>query len=75
MAFHVIKTVDTQNDYRTVTDIILFPWDAIPEPLFQPVSEAELQPFSDEADEVLKKTNPAAWEAYMKAKAEKESDN
>jgi len=56
-----------------VTDIILFPWDATPEPLFQPISEAELKPFSDEADEVLKKTNPAAWEAFMKAKAEKEA--
>lgn len=73
VAFHVVKTVDSKNDFRRVTDIILFPWDATPEPLFQPISEAELQPFSDEADEILKKTNPAAWEAFMKAKAEKEA--
>jgi len=73
LAFNVVKTVDSENYFRMVTDIILFPWDATPEPLFQPISEAELKPFSDEADEVLKKTNPAAWEAFMKAKAEKEA--
>lgn len=73
LAFNVVKTVDSENYFRRVTDIILFPWDATPEPLFQPISEAELKPFSDEADEVLKKTNPAAWEAFMKAKAEKEA--
>ena len=54
LAFHVIKTVDTKHDFHLVTDIMLFPWDAIPEPLFQPVSEAELQPFSDEAEQIQK---------------------
>jgi len=50
------------------SDLGLFPWE---KPVKKPkvvVDKAEVDAFDKDADEILKKTNPAAYEAYIKGK-------
>ena len=51
---------------REYTDVCRFEWEPAPE--FDPVPQEELDAFGGEADEILRITNPKAWEAYMAAK-------
>lgn len=56
------------NKLNQLTDVCRFDWD--PKPEFEPVTQEQLDAFADEADEILRITNPKAWEAYMAAKQE-----
>ncbi len=71
ISFHMIKTVDSKNKFKRLTDIVRFEWDGEPVK-FEPIDQAELDKFSAEADEALKILNPAAYEAYMAGKQKKQ---
>lgn len=68
LAFYVVKTVDAKNKVKRITDIAKFDWDEPRKPNLQPQSAAEMQQFSDDADEFLKQVNPAAYARYMEGK-------
>lgn len=68
VAFHAIKPGDHKNRLKKLTDLGRFPWEYRPAPKFTPEDIKSMGEFSDEADEILKKTNPAAYEAYMAGK-------
>lgn len=65
ISFHAIKS-DPKDKIRRLTDIVRFPWES--EPVQIPFDHESADKFSDEADEFLKKINPAAYEAYMAGK-------
>lgn len=67
VSFHAIKSADTKNRIKKATDLGKFPWE-VKRPKKMTVQDAaEAQVFDAEADEILRKTNPAAYAAYMKA--------
>lgn len=68
LAFYMLKTVDPKNRLRRFTDVHRFPWEKAQIIEFEPITKEELDRFSDEADEVLKKTNPKAYERYLATK-------
>jgi hypothetical protein len=67
LAFFVIKTVDSKRRVKRFSDIAKFPWEKNTA-VFAKQSREQLQKFSDEADEVLRLTQPEAYKAYMEAK-------
>lgn len=67
IAFHAIKVGDSKNRLKRLTDLGKFPWEMTVKK-FEPITRDEHDKFSDEADEVLRLTNPAAYEAYIKGK-------
>lgn len=69
ISFWIVKTVDAKNKFKKFEDLMRLPWEAPEKPKFERVAKAAMQEFSDEADEVLRIVNPAAYEAYMAGKA------
>jgi len=68
ISMHAIKSADAKNKIKKPSDLGLFPWE---KPVKKPkvvVDKAEVDAFDKDADEILKKTNPAAYEAYIKGK-------
>lgn len=68
IAFHAIKPGDHKNKLQKLTDLGRFPWEVVH---FPRVSREDWDKFSDEADEVLRVTNPGLYEQYMVAKMER----
>lgn len=68
ISFHAIKAADGKNRIKKPSDLGKFPWER-PKPRKLTKTDIEqLNKFDNEADDVLKKTNPAAYEAYINAK-------
>lgn len=63
----MFKTVDSKNKIRKVQDICKFPWEQ-EVPQFVQQTKEQLQAFSDEADEILRITQPEVYKKYMEAK-------
>lgn len=68
ISFYIIKTVDSKDKYKNFKDLIRLPWEEEKRKA-KPLDTASMQKFSDEADELLKQINPAAYAAYMAGKA------
>lgn len=68
VGYWMVKTVDAKNRIRSPEKLMRFPWEEVEKVEFAPITKEELDRFSDEADEILKKTNPAAYERYMATK-------
>ncbi len=66
VAYHVMKAGGFK--VRRLTDIIRFPWEEVQKIEFEPITKEELDRFSEEADRILEKTNPAAFARYMALK-------
>lgn len=67
LSYTIFKTVDSKNKIRKVQDVCKFPWEQ-ETPRFVPQTKEQLQAFSDEADEILRITQPEAYKVYMEAK-------
>jgi hypothetical protein len=67
LSYNILKTVDSKNKIRKVQDVCKFPWEQ-EVVRFVPQTKEQLQAFSDEADEILRITQPEAYKAYMEAK-------
>jgi len=67
LSFTMYKTVDSKNKIRRPSDVCKFPWeqDIV---RFPKQSKDELQAFSDEADEILRITQPEMYKKYIEAK-------
>jgi hypothetical protein len=65
IAFHAIKVGDTKNKLRKLTDLNKFPWE-VSTP--RPINRMEMTEFSDDADEILRITNPTIYAALQAAK-------
>lgn len=75
LAYVMAKTVDTKKRIKRPADLLEFPWDGkARKTKFKRISMADLQQFSDEADEVLRITNPAAYAAYMAGKQQQHAN-
>lgn len=78
IAFIVAKTVDHRKQIRRPSDLLPFDWDAPVKSRLKTRSQmsdderAEFDRFDEEADLILKQTNPELYERYMSAKAERE---
>lgn len=71
ISFYVLKGANYKvNKFQ---DVIVLPWEPEPGAAFPPADPEEMQKFSDEADKVYKMMNPAGYEAYMKAKQQKQA--
>jgi hypothetical protein len=67
ISYTMYKTVDSKNKIRKPSDVCKFPWEQdIPQ--FVPQTKEQLQSFSDEADEILRLTQPEMYKKYMEAK-------
>lgn len=67
LSFTMFKTVDSKNKIRKPQDVCKFPWEQ-EVPRFVKQSKEQLQAFSDEADEILRQTQPEMYAKYMAAK-------
>ena len=67
MSYTIFKTVDSKNKVRKVQDVCKFPWEQ-DVPRFVKQSIEDLQKFSDEADEILRITQPEVYKKFMEAK-------
>jgi hypothetical protein len=67
ISFHVIKTVDAKGKFKKPDSLGKFPWE-VKNIKYTHYSISDLDEFSKEADEILKKTNPEAYAAYMAGK-------
>jgi hypothetical protein len=67
ISYTVYKTVDSKNKIRKPSDVCKFPWEQ-DVPQFVPQSRESLEKFSDEADEILRITQPEVYAKYMEAK-------
>jgi len=67
LSYTIFKTVDSKNKIRKVQDVCKFPWEQ-DVPQFVPQTKEQLQAFSDEADEILRITQPEVYKKYMEAK-------
>lgn len=67
LSFTMFKTVDSKNKIRKPQDVCKFPWEQ-EVPRFVKQSKEALQAFSDEADEILRQTQPEMYAKYMAAK-------
>lgn len=70
ISFIVAKTVDTSGAFKKPADLIPFSWDPAPKE-FAPLTEedrVELRKFDDDADQILKITNPEAYALYIAGK-------
>lgn len=67
LSYTIYKTVDSKNKIRKPSDVCKFPWEQ-DVPQFVPQSRESLEKFSDEADEILKQTQPEMYKKYMEAK-------
>lgn len=68
IAFHVMKTIDAKRQIRSVRDIAIFRWEDDLKPDFEEISREEVQKFSNDADEFLKKHNPTLWATIVAAR-------
>lgn len=69
LSYIMLKTVDSKNKIRKPQDVCKFPWEQ-EVPRFVKQSKEQLQAFSDEADEILRITQPEVYKKYMEAKAQ-----
>lgn len=69
LSYIMLKTVDSKNRIRRPQDVCKFPWEQIV-PRFVKQTKEQLQAFSDEADEILRITQPEMYKKYMEAKAQ-----
>lgn len=67
LSYTIYKTVDSKNKIRKPQDVCKFPWEQ-EVPRFVKQSKEQLQSFSDEADEILRLTQPEVYRKYMEAK-------
>lgn len=67
LSYTIFKTVDSKNKIRKVQDVCKFPWE-VDVPKFVEQTREQLQAFSDDADEVLRLTQPEVYKKYMEAK-------
>ena len=67
LAYVMLKTVDSKNKIRKVQDVCKFPWEQEVVRFVKQTKE-DLQKFSDEADEILRITQPEVYAKYMEAK-------
>jgi hypothetical protein len=67
LSYTIFKTVDSKNRIRKPEDVCKFPWET-DVPKFVPQTKEQLQVFSDEADEILRITQPEVYKTYMEAK-------
>lgn len=67
LSYTIYKTVDSKNKIRKPSDVCKFPWE-VDVPKFVPQSIEQLKAFSDEADEILRLTQPEVYKKYMEAK-------
>ena len=67
LSYTMYKTVDSKNKIRKPSDVCKFPWEQ-DVPKFVPQTKEQLQSFSDEADEILRITQPEVYAKYMEAK-------
>lgn len=68
VAFFVLKTVDGKRKIKRFTDVCKFPWERATQPQFVKQSIEQLKTFDEEADLILKQTQPEAYAKYMAAK-------
>lgn len=68
VAFFVLKTVDSKRKIKRFTDVCKFPWERATQPQFVKQSIEQLKTFDEEADLILKQTQPEAYAKYMAAK-------
>ena len=74
LSYIMLKTVDSKNRIKKVQDVCKFPWEQLA-PRFVPQTKEQLKAFSDEADEILKRTQPEVWKKFMEARAAAEKEN
>lgn len=67
LSYTIYKTVDSKNKIRKPSDVCKFPWEQ-DTPQFVPQTKEQIQSFSDEADEILRITQPEVYAKYMEAK-------
>jgi hypothetical protein len=67
LSYTIFKTVDSKNKIRKVQDVCKFPWE-VDVPKFVEQTREQLQAFSDDADEVLRLTQPEVYKKFMEAK-------
>lgn len=67
LSYTIFKTVDSNNKIRKVQDVCKFQWEQ-DVPRFVKQSIEDLQKFSDEADEILRITQPDVYKKFMEAK-------
>lgn len=67
LSYTIFKTVDSKNKIRKPQDVCKFPWEA-DIPKFVEQTREQLQAFSDDADEILRITQPEVYKKYMEAK-------
>ena len=72
LSYTIFKTVDSKNKIRKVQDVCKFPWEQ-DVPQFVPQTKEQLQAFSDEADEILRVTQPEVYKKYMEAKMQQDA--
>jgi len=68
ISMYAVKAADSKNRIKKATDLGKFPWEIKRPRKLTPEEIAAQKAFDIEADEILKRTNPAAYEAYQKAK-------
>lgn len=68
VAFFVLKTVDSKRTIKRFTDVCKFPWERTTQPKFEKQSIEQLKAFDEEADLILKQTQPEAYAKYIAAK-------
>ena len=67
LSYTIVKTVDSKNKIRKPQDVCKFPWEQEVRRFVEQTKE-QLQAFSDEADEILRITQPEMYAKYMAAK-------
>lgn len=68
ISYFIVKTVDSKNKIKRPQDLMRFDWE---QPRFKKLTEKDkdaLRKFDEEADLILKKTNPEAYAKYMEGK-------
>lgn len=79
IAFVVAKTVDSKNRLKKPSQLLPFDWDAKPDlkklEEFTQDERAKFDKFDEEADEILKATNPEMYAKYMAAKEAAKNQN
>jgi len=70
LSYTIFKTVDSKNRIRKPQDVCKFPWEQ-DMPRFVKQTKEQLQKFSDEADEILRITQPEIYKRFIEARAAK----
>ena len=67
LSFSIILASPKKFKVKKPQDVYKFDWEQLA-PQFVPQTKEQLQSFSDEADEILRITQPEVYKAYMEAK-------